>query len=212
MNSTKMIQPKLNLSKKSDGKLSEYTSQCINCITENAVAFNKMSPSISELNAAYDTFKSAMEQCGRQGNPANTAAKDQARVSLCNTLTWCANSCSEIADTDTALFELSGFSVRSKATRINSINCPTNVNVEFGPMEGSVYCSFESVAYARCYEISYGTNPNDTSGWSKMTVSTSRKTLITDLTPMSKAYLCIRTIGPRNIISDWCPMIAFKIV
>jgi hypothetical protein len=212
MKSTKLIQPKLKLSTKSDGKLAEYTAQCMNCITENAVAFNKMAPSISELKAAYDSFVAAAEQCGRQGNPANTAAKNQARESLCNTLTWCAQSCSEIAGTDTALFELSGFSVKAQPTKITSINCPVNVKVELGPFEGSVYCSFDAVAGARCYEINYGTSPTDFSDWTTITVSTSRRSLITDITPLSKCYLRIRSIGPRNIISEWCSTTAFKVI
>jgi hypothetical protein len=131
---------------------------------------------------------------------------------LGNVLTWCASSCSEIAGTDLALFELSGFSPRAKPTRITTIEAPTAIETAFGPMEGSIYCSFQGVQHARCYEIQYGSNPNDQSTWSNMTVSTSRRTLITDFTPMSKGYLRIRTIGPRNIISDYSDIINFKVI
>lgn len=205
-----MIHPKLKLSQKSDGKLAEFASQCINSIGENAAAFVKMAPTLAELTTAYTNFTEALENCGRSGNPANTAAKNQARETLGNMLTWCASSCSEIAGDDVALFELSGFSTRAKPTKITSINCPEGINVSFGPVEGTVYCAFESVQHARCYEIQYGATPTALS--SEMTVSSSRRILVTDFTPMSKGYLRIRTVGPRNIISDWSTVIEFKVI
>jgi hypothetical protein len=89
---------------------------------------------------------------------------------------------------------------------------PSGNPAPFRTMEGSIYCSFQSVQHARCYEVQYGSNPTDQSSWSTMVVSSSRRTLITDFTPLSKGYLRIRTIGPRNIMSDYSDVIAFKVI
>lgn len=213
MKNSTLIQPTLKLSKKNDAKLAEFTAQCINSIGENAAAFTTMNPTLVELTACYNDFVEKMENCGRNGNPSSTSAKNQSRETLCNTLTWCASSCSEIAGNDVALFELSGFSPKANPTKITSVDCPTNVKVTFGPFEGSVYCSFDNVKGARCYEICYsGTNSPDMSTWSTMMVTSSRRTMITDLPSMSKCYMRIRTIGPRGIMSAFTSTIEFKVV
>lgn len=212
MKSTKLIQPRLRLSTKSDAKMAEFASQCINGIGENATAFAAMKPTLVELTAAYNDFVEKLEDCGPNGNVARTSAKNQSRETLGNMLTWCAVSCSEIAGTDVALFDLTGFGIRSKPTRVTSVDCPTDLKSEFGPVEGSVYCSFTAAANARSYELAYGTTPADPSKWTMMYVSTSRRILLTDFAPMSKGYMRVRTIGPHGLISNWSNVLEFKVV
>lgn len=212
MKTVKAITPKLGLFHKSDGKLAEYCAQCINSLTENATAFVSMSPTTAELKTAYENFVAAMETCGRNGNPSNTAAKNQLRETLCATITWCANSCSEIAQGDIALFEMSGFSAKGKAQRINKVATPTGIQITQGPFDGSVYCSFASCSGARCYEIQYGNTPTNTGNWTNMTVTSSRKCMITDLNMMSRYYMRVRAVGPHNLVSEWCNTTEFRVL
>jgi hypothetical protein len=212
MKKTMVITPSLKLSRKSDGKLAEYCAQCINSLTENAAAFTNMNPTTAELNTAYKNFVTAMEICGRNGNPANTSAKNSTREVLCSIITWCAQSCSEIAQNDTALFELSGFSTKAKPQRTTQVSCPTDLQITQGPFDGSVYCSFQPSAGARCYEIQYGTNPTNTADWSTMTSTTARRCMIADLSTMTRYYMRIRAIGPRNICSEWCNTTEFRVL
>lgn len=210
--SVKTLVPKLQLAHKSDAHIAEFASQRINSLTENAVAFPGLSPTVIEVTAAYENFVSAMEACGTSGNRTNTMAKNDMREILCNNLTWVAQSCIEIANGDATLFGLSGFDLKAKAQRITSIDCPANIKVTPGPFDGSVYCSFKLVEHARCYEIQYGNNQADMETWSSLITSSSRKNMLTDLTPMSYGYMRIRTIGPRTISSEWSTVIQFKVV
>lgn len=209
---TKILIPKLQLALKSDAHLGEYTAQRLNDLKVNAAAFPNLSPTTIDLTDAYNDFVNATEICGRSGNPANTTAKNNAREKLCNILSWVAQSCIEIADGDKAVFELSGFELKSKAQRISSIDCPVDIKTVQGPFSGSVYCSFTAVTHAKCYEVQYGATPNDFDNWSTMITSTSRKAIVTDLTPRTIGYLRIRTVGPRNIISDWSVVIQFTVM
>jgi hypothetical protein len=212
MKTSKVITPKLGLSKKSDGKLAEYCAQCLNSLNENATAFKTMSPTKAELTTACNNFVAAMETCGRNGNPSNTAAKNQARETLCAMMTWCAQSCSEIAGGDTAMYEMSGFGVKSKPQRKNTVDCPTGLTIMQGPFDGSVYCSFTPGAGARCYEIQFGTNPSNTADWSSMTCTTAKRCMITDLKSMSRYYMRVRAIGSRNVMSEWCNTTEFRVL
>lgn len=207
---SKVITPKLSLAHKPDAHLAEYTAQCIRSLTENAAAFPGMTPTLATLIQHSDSFTTALENCGRNGNPASTAAKNQARETLCFTLTHCARSCSEIAGDNKALFQLSGFEIKSKGTRMTSIESPYGVNILQGPFEGSVYCSFTAVKGARTYDINFGKSSNALTDM--MFTSSSRKCLITDLPSLSRCYLRIRARGTGNIISEWSNIVEFKVL
>jgi hypothetical protein len=209
---SKVITPKLALAHKPDGHLAEYCAQCINTLTENAVAFPNMSPSLATLVQHFADFTIALESCGRSGNPATTAAKNQAREILCFTLTHCALSCSEIAGDNNALFQLSGFQAKSKGTRRAAIDCPSGITITQGPFEGTVYCSFKAVAGARCYEIQFGKDLSAIANWDYMNTTAARKCLISDLPQLSRCYLRIRAVGTRSLVSEWSSITEFKVL
>jgi hypothetical protein len=209
---SKVITPKLSLAHRSDANLAEFTSQCISNLTENAAAFAGMNPTLAALTQHYTDFTTALESCGRAGNPATTAAKNQAREILCRTLTHCAQSCSEIAGDSIALFQRSGFGMKSKGSRMTEIECPSAINITQGPFEGTVYCSFKSIAGARSYEIRFGKISEKLEGWNMMNTTSGRKCLISDLQSLSRCYLRIRAIGPHGLVSEWSNAVEFKVL
>jgi hypothetical protein len=209
---SKVITPKLALAHRSDANLAEYCLQRINSLTENAAAFANMSPTLATLVEHYNDYITAMESCGRSGNPATTAAKNKMRETLCFTLTHCAQSCSEIAGDNIPLFELSGFQAKGKGTRLTSISTPAKISISQGPLDGTVYCSFDIVAGARCYEIHFGTTPENIENWDCMYTSSTRKNLVADLPSLSRCYLRIRAIGVRGMVSGWSSVVEFKVL
>lgn len=195
------------LSQKSDSELAEYCLQCISTHTENKSFFKDMSPSLSDLNECYISFTSALSICEHNSNPSYTSIKNQSRATLCAVMTWCAQSCNEIAGDDTDLLELSGFHPLKKKNSLNNVSSPYNIKLTQGPIDGSIYCAFKKVKEGLCYEIQFGNSMDDINSWSKMICTTSRNNMITDLPAEKSCYVRMRTIGECDAVSEWTEVV-----
>ena len=205
------IIPSLGLAKKSDAELAEYASQRIDNLTVNKLKFPGLTPDALALQDLLTTFNVAVKKMSTAPSRQATKDRDTARVALELALTNCSQNCAEIANGNDLLFLLSGFGIKSKGTRVSSLEIPQGLTFKQGPAEASVYANFKGVKNAASYEVVVGTSSNPAT-WTKVTVNRSSRMLITDLTPLTQYYGRCRAIGARNIKSDWSAVVEFKVM
>ena len=196
---------------KTDAEVSEYAKQRIVSLTNNSASFPGLTPTVAELTTLWSDYNEALGQVGSEGTKSATTIKNQKRLLLENGLSTCAQNCSEIAGSNVALYQLSGFGMKNKGVPVTHFSAPENLSFRQGPMDGSVFATFKGIKNAASYEVMVGTT-NDPSTWTKTTVNRSSRMLITDLTPLTQYYGCCRAVGARNIKGEWSEMVSFDVV
>ncbi|MEP7169998.1 MAG: hypothetical protein ABI855_11560, partial [Bacteroidota bacterium] len=161
-------------------------------------------PTVAQLTAKLTTYNTALGKT-ENGTPAETLAKDKARIALKSTLNKMAANCVVIADGDAALFLLSGFKLKEKGAPHTTVLKPSDFTFTDGPESGSLYIRFKGVKYKQGYEVrigEVGTNPD---AWTTvMFVSSGRKRiLISDLRSGIRFFGCVRTLGTGKLVSGW---------
>ncbi len=211
----KMIQstpvlPRLGFSLLNDAQFEDYAMFVKSQLTINASSFPDLTPDMSTLSIDLNNFQVAAVSA-RTGAKTAIATRNDARVKLECTLTYMANSCSEIANGDVTLFELSGFEVRSKPTPSGILPAPSNFELTLGPVEGTLGAKFKRVKNSRVYEIYFGQWNTDPDTWTDHIMTTgSRSAIITDLSSNQRYSARCRAIGAKAIPGEWSAVSTMK--
>ncbi len=206
------IIPSLKLRQMTDGAIGDYAAQRVTSLTANDATFGGITPSAADVNLVLVNFNSALAQTGVDGTPSDTSIKNAIRMQLEIILMQCANACSDVAAGDEGVFLLSGFGIKSKPTRVTSLETPTNLRFMQGSMDGTMMAKFKGVKNAGGYEVCCGTNPATPDSWTMFSTSKGSPVMITDLTSMTVCYGRCRAIGSRGIKSDWSAVVEFKVM
>ena len=195
----KTLKVAFNFNRLSDGDLSAFTNNVINCMTSNA-AFSKPPVALADVGKLLAAFDQAVA-ASLDGGISLTAAKNAAREALTTALRKIGAYVQMVADQDEALLLSSGFSAvkpgRGQPTKLDS---PAILGVE---NEGTtkLMVRLQSVANARSYEVR-ATNGAATPAASVISTQ-ARRVIVGNLTPGTTYTLQARAIGGSEGYSEW---------
>ena len=157
------LKPKLELSKKTDVELDNYTQDKVTRITGNA-AFPSAQATIALVALALAKYAAALGI--QNGTKADTATKNNLRAEIEKLLTKTATLCALDADDNDALFLTSGFGVAETRTPVGEQPKPTQFQVELSVNEGEATASMEPFPKARGFSFAWTKDPlTATSNW-----------------------------------------------
>lgn len=218
------IVPKLELKKKSDIELDEFTEDRVDDLTGNA-NFPVTDPALADVEAKRVLFHDAV-LAAINGTPAQTQTKNQLRDELELMDTNLAFDVAKRSNGDLAKYLSSGFSAKKQPVPAGQPNTPIDFLLVFtkNQEEGKLLAKWKKVENAKIYEVMIGTTPyppddsaNPSSGspappmpgpdpskdWGIAGAPTAAKLVITELTSGTKYYARARAIGTGGSVSGW---------
>ncbi len=157
------LKPKLELSKKTDVELDNYTQDKVTRITGNTY-FPSAQATIALVALALVKYAAALGI--QNGTKADTATKNNLRAEVEKLLTKTATLCALDADDNDALFLTSGFAVAETRTPVGEHPKPTQFQVELSVNEGEATASMEPFPKARGFSFAWTKDPlTATSNW-----------------------------------------------
>lgn len=172
------------------------------------------SPSLTDVEAALDDFRTKLETAGRKGSQLDTTLKDQSRDRLIPLLQKLGRYVRDVADGDPAVIQSSGFTCSSDRRPGGIPETPQHVVLRNGPLSGELKLSFGKVEGARLYEYRYAKMPvpGAEAEWSdRFTTSNSRGTVIGGLTRVTEYLVQVRALNNHGA-SDWSQTVAHVVI
>ena len=187
--------------------LSEFAGGIIGGLTGNA-AFPTPDVPLTELTTAkkaLDDALTALPFTGQQG----TAIKDAAQEALANLLRREANYVQLAAKNDLPILLSSGFQVNSTNRAQSPLAKPFIVGI-FNETSTQLMVRGQSVVNAHAYEAQI---KNGTGGWvAAGTFTSSRRMVLTGLTPGQTYTVQIRAVGGSTGYSDWSDPVSHMVM
>ena len=185
-----------------DSELEVRSANIIASITGNTY-FPTPTPSLTEVQAALDTFSAALA-IARTGSSLEKAIKNQKKQALVTTLHSLGNYVLFTANGDVLVAKSSGFSVAKSPTPLPELTKATNQKLEDGQNPGELRYSFDRVHGSRSYIYQYTPDPiTENSVWQTQT-GTVRKVTFTGLRIGERYWCRAVAIGPngQGVYSD----------
>ena len=194
----KILKVALGFNRMTDGDLSAFGGNVINCMTGSA-AFSKPPVTLTNAGKLLDTFDQAVA-AALDGGVSLTVAKNAAREALLAALRKLAAYVQMVADQDEVLLRTSGFSPINLSRAQTKLDVPLIVSVE---NEGMTKLSLrlKRVANARSYEVRAN---NGAATPAATVISTqARRVIVGNLTPGTTYSVQARAIGGSEGYSEW---------
>ena len=194
----RILKVALGLNRMTDGDLSGFGGNIINCMTGNA-AFSKPPVALADVGKLLAAFNDAIA-AAMDGGASLTVAKNAAREALLAALRKLAAYVQMVADHDEVLLRTSGFSPINLSRAQTKLDVPLIVSVE---NEGTAKLSLrlKRVANARSYEVR-ATNGAAVPAASLISTQ-ARRVIVGNLTPGTVYHLQARAIGGSEGYSEW---------
>jgi hypothetical protein len=150
------LKPKLELSKKTDVELDNYTQDKVTKITGN-LAFPSAQATITLVAATLVKYATALGV--QNGTKADTANKNKLRAELEKLLTKVATQCALDADDDDTVFLTSGFAIIEPPSPVGEQPKPTQFQLVLSDNPGEATASMESFPKARGFSFAWTKDP-----------------------------------------------------
>ena len=183
--------------------LNSFASTVYQKMTDDA-QFVGLKSWVDALKIANDEFTTALANALR-GNEAQTIAKNKCWDVVIKCLDKLAYEVNGLADGDEEIAKAAGFDVRKAPKEIKEVAIPTNlVALNLNDKTGAVSLSWNCdstgvVQYAVEYQIQGETT------WHNGTYSTSKSVVLMGIEPRSFLLVKIRSLGRKELKSDWTP-------
>ncbi len=194
----KILKVALGFNRMTDGDLSAFGGNVINCMTGNA-AFVKPPVALADMGKLLAAFNDAIA-AAMDGGVSLTVAKNAAREALLAALRKLAAYVQMVADHDEVLLRTSGFSPINLSRAQTKLDVPLIVSVA---NEGTAKLSLrlKRVANAKSYEVRAN---NGAAVPAASLISTqARRVIVGNLTPGTIYHLQVRAIGGSEGYSEW---------
>lgn len=194
-----IIIPKLELRKKSDSELDEYT---LDKIGKVPTGFPVTDPTILDVTAKHTAYHDAIVKA-TDGTKADTDDKNTLRRQLSIMLTNLAYDCARRSNGNTTKFLTTGFAMKAKGSPIGILPAPLDFSLQAGANEGEMDTKWKKVDKADKYQVRIGLDPENPDSWIIEAIVSPSKAHFTGLESGKKYYGRVRAIGSKGLYGNW---------
>ena len=202
MNTTKAI---TDFSKYKDGDLGPAAQFIHDEMTANAATFTAPPVTMAALQTLVTTYTTKLSAKASRAS-ADVLAFKVARTAVETALGRLGNYVNDVAQGDATIVEQSGFP--SYGTAHPSLSgppaAPTNLRLSKGSISGSILARYKPQLSPSTNEVQTNTGSPDTpADWHTAGIFKGQKAEIKGLTPGTRTWVRVRTVGLKGVMGDW---------
>jgi hypothetical protein len=189
-----------NFKRLSQTALAAFAHDVIGLMLADA-QFNDLKPQVEDLKARYDAYQSAAVAAVNGGRLA-ILERDEAYENLLKQLTTVARFVEIIADDRESVVLAAGFNVRKSSRSIDSVAPPTGLVVENLQRSGALRLYWQGATGAVNYAIEHLAKGEP--AWKNGKYTTRQEVVLENYQPGTFVEFRIRSLGRKELESDWC--------
>ena len=189
------------------GVLFNFTDKVIQNMNSDA-QFTSLKPQVDEMSLRFAEYKTIANDVNALG-PLSTRAKADKKETFMHQLTIVARRVDELADGNESVLLAAGFEVRTAAKAIDSVEPPTNFTVEKSLRPNAVEVSWTHAEGRHNYALERRIEGAEL--WQNGNYPTGKKITLTNLESGAIMEFRIRTVGRRDLLSDWTQPVSIRI-